>query len=63
VYPIVGYVTGDLVDVGSLEKNDDEVELVFSLSLQYLSNPENMQLQEFKRVRIIVRLTIPRVEL
>jgi 8-oxo-dGTP pyrophosphatase MutT (NUDIX family) len=49
VYPIVGYV-GEIEDVSALEKNDEEVERVFALSIDYLLDPSNYEMQEFKRV-------------
>jgi 8-oxo-dGTP pyrophosphatase MutT (NUDIX family) len=43
VYLVVGYIDGELGDVGALEKNDGEVELVFGISVDYLMDPVNQE--------------------
>ena len=47
VHPFVGYIR-DPVDVSKIEYNKDEVAGVFALSLEYLTDPLNREMRNFR---------------
>jgi nudix motif 8 len=47
VHPFVGYIR-DPVDVSKIQYNPDEVAGVFALPLEYLTDPANFELRNFR---------------